>query len=39
MSDFKITPPSLSGILQTGDDVTLSFVWWIAPQATLEAAR
>jgi len=42
MTDFKITPPSPSfaGVsIKTGDEVTLSFVWWVNRVNTGQAAR
>jgi polyisoprenoid-binding protein YceI len=34
MTDFKITPPeptAAGGIIKTGNEVQLSFVWWTRP--------
>ena len=42
MTDFKITPPSPSfgGVsIKTGDEVTLSFAWWVNRADTKQAAR
>jgi len=42
MTDFKITPPSptLAGAtIKTGNEVTLSFVWWVNSASTSQAAR
>ena len=42
MTDFKITPPSPSfgGVsIKTGDEVTLSFVWWVNRVNPGQAAR
>jgi hypothetical protein len=42
MTDFKITPPSPSfgGVsIKTGDEVTLSFVWWVNRVGAAEAAK
>jgi len=42
MTDFKITPPapSLAGVsIETGDEVTLRFVWWVNRVNTGQAAR
>ncbi len=42
MTDFKIVPPNPSfagGAIKTGDEVNLSFAWWVNRVGTLEAAR
>lgn len=42
MTDFNIVPPapSLGGVsIKTGDEVTLSFVWWVNRTGRLEVAR
>ena len=42
MSDFKISPPapSFDGIpIKTGDDVRLSFAWWVKPVNTIAAIK
>ena len=42
MTDFKITPPSPSfgGVsIKTGDEVTLSFVWWVNRVGGAETAK
>ena len=42
MTDFKITPPSpsLGGVsIKTGDEVTLSFAWWVKRIGEAQAAR
>jgi hypothetical protein len=42
MTDFKITPPapSVGGLsIKTGDEVTLSFVWWVKPVNTGQTTR
>ena len=42
MSDFRISPPapSFDGIqIKTGDEVRLSFVWWVKPVGTVASAK
>jgi polyisoprenoid-binding protein YceI len=42
MTDFKIAPPSPSfgGVsIKTGDEVTLSFVWWVNRVGAAEAVK
>jgi polyisoprenoid-binding protein YceI len=42
MTDFGITPPSPSfagGVIKTGDEVTLKFVWWVNRSGLLEARK
>jgi hypothetical protein len=42
MTDFKIDPPSPSfagGTIKTGDEVALSFVWWVNRLGSVAAAK
>jgi hypothetical protein len=42
MSDFKISPPAPSfdgTLIKSGDDVRVSFVWWIKPLGGIAASK
>jgi hypothetical protein len=39
MSDFKVEPPVLVGILSTGDPVKLSFDWPVAERTNVAASK